>query len=87
MERRGYRSTISKDMKYDYGDDLILKADDGRGNVVQKVCTVVGITSVDNAEQSRAFGQPVGTVLYSIEFGDGSDALVVEERLEPLSTA
>lgn len=73
-------------MKYDYGDDLILKADDGRGNIARKVCTVVGITSVENAQQSKVFGHPIETVLYSVEFGDGSDALIAEEELTPIST-
>ena len=72
-------------MKYDYGDDLVLKADDGSGNVVPRVCTVVGITSVENAQQSKVFGHPIGAVLYSVEFGDGSDALVGEEELTPVS--
>lgn len=71
-------------MKYDYGDDVVVKAQDQSG--VEKPGTVVGISPVENAEQSRIFAYPIGTVLYTIEFGDGSDALLPEERLEPLVT-
>ncbi len=70
-------------MKYDYGDDVIIKAQDPSGNILERPCTVVGITPVENAEQSRIFERPIGTVLYTVEFGDGSDALVPEAYLEP----
>lgn len=71
-------------MKFDYGDDVVVRtADQGKG-ALDKPATVVGVTSVETAEQSRVFGCPVGTMLYTVEFGDGSDALVTEENLEPL---
>ncbi len=69
-------------MKYDYGDDVILKTSDQAGSVLARPCTVVGITSVDTEQQSRALNFAVGSVLYTVEFGDGSDAFVPEEQLE-----
>ena len=69
-------------MKYDYGDDVIIKSRDRTGSVLVKPATVVGITAVDTEEQSRALNFPVGSVLYTVEFGDGSDAFVPEEQLE-----
>ena len=69
-------------MKYNYGDDVIFKTRDETGNVVAKPCTVVGITPVATEEQSRALNSPLGSVLYTVEFGDGSDAFVPEEQLD-----
>ena len=69
-------------MKYDYGDDVVFKTRDETGNVVAKPCTVVGITQVETEEQSRALKSARGSVLYTVEFGDGSDAFVPEEQLE-----
>ena len=42
-------------------------------------CTVVGITILDTEEQALALSTPLGGVLYTIVFGDGSDAFVPEE--------
>ena len=70
-------------MKFDYGDDVILRSHDASGNLITKPCTVVSITTVDNEEQSRALKALVGSVLYTVEFGDGSDAFVPENQLEP----
>ncbi len=69
-------------MKYDYGDDVIFKTRDQSGNEVAKPCTIVGITSVETKERSRSLNSPLGSVLYTVEFGDGSDAFLPEEQLE-----
>ena len=68
-------------MKYNYGDDVIFKTRDKTGNVVANPCTVVGITPVATEEQSSALNTPLGSVLYTVEFGDGSDAFLPEEQL------
>ena len=70
-------------MKYDYGDAVILTIHDQSGNVSRRPCAVVGITCVENEARSRALGRPLGSTLYTVEFGDGSDQLVLEEALEP----
>lgn len=72
-------------MKYDYGDDVVFGEEDQNGGVLAKHGAVVGITPIETAEQSRVFAHPVGTVLYTIEFGDGSDALIPEDQLRALS--
>jgi hypothetical protein len=64
-------------MKFNYGDSVQLA-------VTLKPCAVVGITSVESVQQAEAFKVPLGTVLYSVEFADGSDALVPEAALEVL---
>jgi hypothetical protein len=68
-------------MKFDYGDEVIAGIKDDARNVVEKRCVIVSITPVETEEQSRHFKRPIGTVLYTVEFGDGSDALVTEGDL------
>ena len=74
-------------MKYDYGDDVILKTLDESVNVLARPCTVVGITPVETQAQSLALNSPLGSILYTVEFGDGSDAFVPEEQLETDASA
>jgi hypothetical protein len=62
-------------MKYDFGDSVQL-ADN------LKPCAVVGVTHVESVQQAEALNVPLGTVLYTVEFGDGSDALVPEAALQ-----
>ena len=71
-------------MKFDYGDEVVLRTQDASGQVVAKACAVVGITTVESTAQSAALDYPSGTVLYTVEFDDGSDLLVPEGRLERL---
>lgn len=66
-------------MKFDYGDSVQLTG-------TLKPCEVVGITAVENARQAEVFNVPIGTVLYTVEFADGSDALVPEIALEAFTT-
>jgi hypothetical protein len=72
-------------MNYDYGDDVVFRMNDAEGKPVEKPGTVVGITVVDNAELAKDLKQPMGAVLYTVEFGDGSDQLVLESSLTPLT--
>jgi hypothetical protein len=46
-----------------------------------KPCAVVGITPIETLEQVELFGYPMGTVMYTVEFGDGTDKLVMESDL------
>lgn len=39
---------------------------------------IVGIRSIDSSEQARDAGQPVGTKMYLLEFGDGETREVPE---------
>jgi hypothetical protein len=67
--------------KYEYGDEVNLRQTDDSGKLINEVCSVVGITPVETDEQSVVFGYPTGTVLYTVEFGGGSDKLVPEDQL------
>jgi hypothetical protein len=71
-------------MKSDYGDEAVARARDGTGSVAEKRCAIVGITPVASDEQAEQFKCPVGTILYTVEFGDGTDALVPEADLRPV---
>jgi hypothetical protein len=42
------------------------------------------MTSIETEKQSRVFGHPVGTTMYTVEFEDGPDANVPEELLKPI---
>ena len=64
-------------MKFDYGDEVMCP----RG----QVGAVVGITKINNLKQAESFGAEVGEVLYTVELGDGSDLLVSEADLIPLT--
>jgi hypothetical protein len=68
-------------MKFDYGDEVVFRAKDNAGNVADRRCWVVGITPIERKEQETVFKYPLGTVLYTVEFSDGSDALVAEGNL------
>jgi hypothetical protein len=65
-------------MKFDHGDSVQLAG-------TLKPCEVVGITSVESVQQAELLNVPIGTILYTVEFADGSDALVPEVAVEPLT--
>lgn len=75
--RRGRESTPAK---FEYGD-LVVKRDDSTAS--NSPCSVVAITPITTEEESKTFGYPVGTTLYTVEFGDGSDTLLPEDDLAP----
>jgi len=70
-------------MKFDYGDEVVVRIMDNARGVVERGGAVVSITTVESEEQATHFKHPVGTVLYTVEFGDGADALVSEGDLRP----
>jgi len=61
-------------MKYDFGDSVQLRS-------TSQYCVVVGITEVDTIRKAEAFQVPLGTIVYTVEFADGSDTLVSEDAL------
>ena len=69
-------------MKYDYGQTVLCKLVSEGGVIVTRPGAVVSIASVDTAEQAEVFGYPPGTVVYTIELGDGSDRTASEAELE-----
>jgi hypothetical protein len=71
-------------MKYDYGDEVLLKGINENGEATTEQCSVVGITEVQSQRQAEILASSIGTVFYTVEFGDGSDRLVPEDQLAPL---
>ena len=69
-------------MQFDYGD--LVRVDSADQSHAQKAGNVVGITPIETDEQALLFASPKGTVLYTVEFGDGADALIPESSLVPL---
>jgi hypothetical protein len=73
-------------VKFDYGDAVVTTRVDGEGRAANAPCAVVAITLVDTEGEARTFGYPIGTTLYTVEFGDGSDAILPEDALLPMKT-
>ena len=72
-------------MKWTYGDSVQTVVSDGGASPVVRSGAVVGITVVEDARQSELFAYPPGAVLYTVEFSDGSDALIPEAALLPFT--
>jgi hypothetical protein len=65
-------------MRFNWGDNAAIASDapaDARPGAEVSVC---GMRTIETAQQAAAAGHPVGTILYVVEFGDGS-ALEVPE--------
>ena len=73
---------MNKTTKFDYGDSVLLEQPGDTGRSVSEPCAVVGISLVDNEYLAHHVSHPIGTGLYTVEFGDGSDALVPESALK-----
>jgi len=69
-------------MKYDFGDGVIFRETGPSGDSLGRAASVVAITPVETEAQVDFFGYPLGTILYTIEFCNGSDKLVPEDALE-----
>ena len=72
-------------MRFDYGDEVIVRVKDDAGSVPEKRAWVVSITPVESEEQASHFNRPIGTVLYTVEFIDGTDAFVPDSDLRPVN--
>ena len=80
------RNALKGTMEFDYGDEAVFRESSPDGTSIDRVCAVVGITQVESESQIPVFGYPLGTVLYTVEFGDGSDKLVPEHELKRMPT-
>jgi hypothetical protein len=68
-------------MGFDYGDEVTVIVKDDSENIAEKLCCVVGITRIETREQATHFSRPIGDVLYTVEFSNGTDALIPETEL------
>jgi len=71
-------------MKFNYNDVVMVRIKDDTGNIGKKPGWVVCMepVEIENDEQVRHFGFPIGSVVYTVEFQDGTDALVAESDLQ-----
>lgn len=47
---------------------------------------ICGIWTIDNVENSAARGEPLGTRIYTVEFGDGVSEEIPEHHLERVNS-
>ena len=66
--------------KYKHGDAIQVKPSIENKSI--RVASIVGITVVETADMAKHFNASVGTVFYTVEFPDGSDALVPEDFVQ-----
>lgn len=71
-------------MRWTYGDEVAVVTANEREAFQTRPGVVVAITTVESLALSSAVAWPVGTILYTVEFEDGSDALIPEAKLLPL---
>jgi hypothetical protein len=72
-------------MNFDYNDEV--QIENTTSNFNGKTGAVVGFTEVTLMNVDAFPGQALGTILCTVEFGDGSDALVPQtflQRIEKL---
>lgn len=70
-------------VRFDYGQ-AVLHESLAAGMITTRPGSIVGITPVETPTQVVHFGYPLGTVLYTIEFSDGTDQLVPESELSEM---
>jgi hypothetical protein len=76
------RYAMGNPVKFDFGQEVRYEQSEGADSSAASLACVVGVTPIETAEQAKVFGYPRGTVLYTIEFGDGTDKLVPEGDLK-----
>ena len=68
--------------KFTWGDEVKIKKLDGNGKEIDVYAAVVGITPIETEQQSTHFKAPIGSTFCLVEYGDGSDELILEDKLE-----
>ena len=68
-------------MTFDYGDVVTVKTRDNGGKIAERKGVVVAFNEIKTKAQAEATNFPIGTVLYTVEFGDGTDSQVSEGDL------
>ena len=69
--------------KYDWGETVGVSKDAPPKFRPGQVGEICGIREVADEIQSDATGERVGTVMYIVEFGDGSSVEIAEQSLLP----
>ena len=71
---------------FSWGDTVRVKAGAQPQKRPGEVAEVVGFREIENATQAKEFCAPLGSVLYLIEYGDGSATEIPEEWIEVSSS-
>ena len=71
-------------MTFDYGDEVIVKTVTSDAAPISRVGSVVAMTTIENVDLAEKYTKSVGTVLYTVELGDGSEGLFSADQLELL---
>jgi len=66
-------------MQFDFGDEVVRVGVDG--TETGQPGAVVEFTEVKFPEQIQRYGYPLGTILCTVEFGDGTAQMIPESDL------
>ena len=71
------------EFRYDYGQTVRVSAHAPGAFRPGQLVAVVGMHRIERDDHALQMGHPVGTVLYTIEYDDGSSVQIPEEYIEP----
>jgi hypothetical protein len=68
--------------EFTWGDSVCVKKEAPSWMRPGEAADVVGILDIETEAQAREFAVPLGSKMYTIEFGDGSDVEIPEAWIE-----
>ena len=77
---------MKNEYRFTWGDEVQVRTDAPIRYRPEAFASVCGMGTISTESQSEAFGFPVGTKVYTIEYSDGSSLQAPEELLEPVPT-
>lgn len=69
--------------KYKHGEEVHVQTSAGDVDFID--ACIVGVSVVETEDAAKHFDAPIGAVFYTVEFPDGSDALVPEDAVHTKS--
>lgn len=69
-------------MKFNYGDQVSIRRNAPLKYKPGKIGSIFSITEISNPDLEELYSYNIGTIIYGIEYIDGSDAEVPEQFLE-----
>jgi hypothetical protein len=69
-------------MKYTWGDTVEIESNAPDKYKKFNLGEIVGYFIIEDEQNSNQFNLPIGTILYTIEFGDGTDIDIPEQYLK-----
>jgi 5-methylcytosine-specific restriction endonuclease McrBC GTP-binding regulatory subunit McrB len=68
--------------KFNYGDSIKIQSTAPKKYHPGNYASVVSMRIIDSIEVEKNFNEPIGSILYHVEFGDGSSMEIPEKYLE-----